>query len=521
MTVVADVGSDVGSAARSASFAARRALPAALVNAWTAALGAIALADFHRTDAPSPTWAAVVAGVLTWVAVSAGGRVGGRVAARATAAMCLLTTVGWVVQSRAPISQVADGGSTVASTAALNGTPVMAAVAVLGFLLALAFGHRVVHWSYWGGPVGAAIVLALLLAPFVPGVGVPVNGVRSWAHVGPVRFQPGDLGRVALILFLAAHLESRTTTLALPGRSRLARAFGIGAVRDLVRVFGLVAVAIGLLVLQDDLGPAIILVAIAASLAWVASGRLVYPAAAVATFVGGCVVIIGVGGGMAAKVSGRLEAWFDPFGDGPVAAVNGVALEAQARGGLLGIGLGRSFDPYWVAARNDYILPQVGLRLGLAGVALVAVLLAVIVRDLLLLSRQASDRGRYLALGAACALGFQALLIAAGSTSAFALTGVVFPFVSYGGTSLVASASLVGLTVAATSRPPLVLPRERTRAPRRPRSGPCCCCSPARSVPSRWSPPRSTPRPSTTVAITRGTANRCRWTAVGSSRRTG
>lgn len=441
------------------------AVPGSLAAGATAALGCLALAPYQGGAAPSPLVAFVTVALGGFVAITAAERRGGHVAAQVTAAMVELAVIGWIIQSRAPVSQSAGGGSTVASAVAMHDTSRWGAFALCVFLACLAFGDRLVRWRHLGGLVGGSLVVVLLVSPLVPGLAAPVNGVHSWISVGGVTGQPGELARVLLVLFLAAHLDSRGLTLALPGRSRIARASGLGAWQDVVRVFAVVAVALVLLVVQDDLGPAVLVVAVAGAMAWIVTGRLVYPAAAVAGFVGGAALVIQFGGSMSQKVSGRVDAWLDPFGAGPGATVNGVALEAQARGGLFGRGLGPAFDPYWVAARNDYIVPQTALRLGFVGVVLVAVLLAVVIRGLLELSRTASPRGRLVACGAACTLGFQALLIAAGSTSSFVLTGVPFPFLSYGGTSLAASTALVGLAIAATAERTSVPTRDRTRVP--------------------------------------------------------
>lgn len=438
------VGASASSTEGLARLGRAAALPALSVAA-TAAAGAFALRDYQGSAAPSPLWAALAAGLAALVTIVAAERTAGRAARRTATAMVLLIVLGWVIQARAPISRATDGGSTHASSAALLGTPRWALVALIGFLAALHFGRRIVNWDRLGGWPGAAVTIGLLVAPLLPGIGSAQNGVRSWVSVGPISGQPGELGRIALILFLAAHLEGSTLTLGLPGRGSIARRLGLGSTEDLLRVFGVVAVALVLLLVQDDLGPAILIVVVAGTMAWAATGRAVYPLLAITGFAVGAAAMAP----LSPKVSGRFAAWLHPFSTSGNPTVNGVALQAQARGGLFGRGLGRAFDPYWVAARNDYIVPQVTLRLGLLGLLAVAVLLGVIVHGMLASTGRSGPRGRLVAVGASTAIAAPALLIAAGSTSAFLLTGVAFPFMSYGGTALVSAALLVGLALGA------------------------------------------------------------------------
>lgn len=430
--------------------------------AIVAAVGTIALRDFQPDRAPSPLLAGAFAGTLSalvaWTASRRAGALGRRVALAAS----FLAVMGWILQSRAPVSDAATA-STGPSSQGIGETPVWLGLGVVLFLLAVRFGRVVIRSRWIGGPLGALLVVGLSIAPLVPGLGLSQGGVNSWISVAGISAQPGEFARVLLVLFIAGHLDEWTPTLSIPGQARGARTLGLGSFADLARVFGVVAAALVLLLVQDDLGPAILVVLVVGSMTWVSTGRLVYPAAAVLGFVGGALALMP----FSAKVSDRVDRWLDPFGDQGLAVVNGVALQAQARGGLTGVGLGATTDPYWVAARNDYILPQAALRFGLIGVGVIAGVFVVLVRSILQLAARSDDRGRLVVAGAGAAIAFQALLIAAGSTSAFVLTGVALPFLSYGGSSVMATFLLLGLAIAATPEPDGAQPPV-TAASRRP-----------------------------------------------------
>lgn len=265
--------------------------------------------------------------------------------------------------------------------------------------------------------------LALVLLTFAVGTHPSGPGPRQWLAVGPVYFQPSELLKLALVLHLAVHLGRRQPR---PGRW-----------------LPVMAVSVGVLVLQGDLGAAAVTALVAGIMLYGATGYWQLPAAG---------VLLLAGGTLAAHTwvphaTDRLTTWLNPWSD-PYGASFQVlqSLRAIAEGGLAGKGLLTDAGLYIPAAHTDMILPVVGERLGLAGsLAIVAFYWAILGRVKQAGAGAASRPGSLLALGVAAAIVGQAILIMAGSTALLPLTGVTLPFVSYGGSSLLLSYAALGL----------------------------------------------------------------------------
>jgi len=236
------------------------------------------------------------------------------------------------------------------------------------------------------------------------------------------------------------------------------------------------AIALGIVVVQRDLGAALLFYAVFLALAYAATGRLSLVIIGLILFFAGSALMAN----LFEHVGQRVEIWLDPFAD-PLGSGYQIvqSLHAFARGGLIGTGLGKGLP--MVGGRlpipevhTDFPLAALGEELGLVGViAILGLYFVVIQRGLRIGAAAADDFRAILATGLALVVGVQAFIIAAGNLKVLPLTGVTLPFVSYGGSSLLANAVVVGLLLALSDRgvEPPPPPSEATGWRRRLRRG--------------------------------------------------
>jgi cell division protein FtsW (lipid II flippase) len=307
----------------------------------------------------------------------------------------------------------------------------------------------------------AAAGIALLLATFV--FGRDVNGARLTLAVGPLSVQPSELLKVILVVFLAGYLSEFRPLL-------VEQSWRVGPLRlppvpYLAPMVAMWAIALGIVVVSRDLGAALLFFAVFLLLLYIATARAIYVVAGVVAFVVGAALMYRLFGVVQTRVDVWLDPWADPLGSGYQQIQ---ALYAFARGGLLGTGLGAGLPP--VAGRpaipavhTDFPFAALGEELGLVGIlAILGLYLVVIERGLRIAAAAADDFRALLAAGLSLVVGVQAFIIAAGNLKLIPLTGITLPFISYGGSSLVANAVVIGLLIALSDRgvePP---------APRRP-----------------------------------------------------
>lgn len=318
----------------------------------------------------------------------------------------------------------------------------------------------------------AAVGIALLLLTFV--FGSDVAGQRLTLRLGPIAGQPSELLKVILVVFLAGYL-SENRPLLIEQDTRIGP-FRLPPLPYLAPMVAMWAVALGIVVIQRDLGAALLFFAVFLALAYAATGRLSLVVIGSALFLVGSALMAN----LFDHVRARVEIWLDPFAD-PLGAGYQIvqSLHAFARGGLLGTGLGGGLP--MVGGRlpipevhTDFPLAALGEELGLVGViAILGLFFVLIERGLRIGAAAADDFRAILAAGLALVIGVQAFIIAAGNLKVLPLTGVTLPFVSYGGSSLLVNAIVVGLLLALSDRgvepppPPADARRWRDRLSRR------------------------------------------------------
>ena len=296
--------------------------------------------------------------------------------------------------------------------------------------------RRLQAYTYTAGL--AAIVLLLL--PLVPGIGRRINGARIWIHVGPMSFQPGEVAKLLLVVAFAGYFVVHRDALALAGRRLLFVDLPRG--RDLGPILAMWLVSLAILVFQRDLGSSLLFFGLFLVMLYTATERPGW------LVVGGIMFVAGAYGGYLelGHVHARVEAWLHPFSPGVNSFQIVQGLYGMAWGGLIGRGLGQGNPQITPYSYSDFIVPSIGEELGLTGVMALLLLYGILVeRGLRTALICRDDFGKLMASGLAVVVALQVFVVVGGVTKLIPLTGLTTPFLSYGGSSLVANWALVAL----------------------------------------------------------------------------
>ncbi len=285
--------------------------------------------------------------------------------------------------------------------------------------------------------------IGLLVMPLVPVLGSEINGARIWVSVGPINFQPGEFAKIALAIFFAGYLVDKREVLALSSTRLLGMA--IPEARHLGPILLAWGASVLVMVAEKDLGSSLLFFALFVVMLWVGTERPSYLAMSLVLFAGGAALAYSRFGHVQDRVEVWLDPFDDPFGEGFQVTQSAFAL---ADGGLTGTGLGVG-SPNTAnipAVETDFIFAIIGEELGLAGsTAILVAFLLMIGSGLRVAITAERPFEKLLATGLTMLLGFQAFIIIAGVIRVLPLTGVTLPFVSYGGSSLLANWVLVAL----------------------------------------------------------------------------
>jgi cell division protein FtsW (lipid II flippase) len=302
--------------------------------------------------------------------------------------------------------------------------------------------HRVLQrFTYTSGL--AAIVLLLL--PLVPGLGTEINGAQIWINVGPFSFQPGEVAKLLLVVTFAGYLVLHRDALALAGRRVLFVDLPRG--RDLGPILLMWLVSLGILVFQTDLGSSLLFFGLFLIMLYVATERAGWLIVGGGLFLGGALLAYR----FEPHVRVRVDTWLHPFdfyddADGAKSYQLVESMFGMGWGGLLGRGLGLGMPQRIPRAESDFIMGALGEELGLTGVIAVIVLYGLIVERALRASLICRDGfGKLMAVGLGSVVALQVFVVIGGVTRLIPLTGLTTPFLSYGGSSLVANWVLIAL----------------------------------------------------------------------------
>ena len=295
------------------------------------------------------------------------------------------------------------------------------------------------RYKYTFGAIG---ILLLILPMFI---GTEIYGSKLWIRIGSFTIQPGEFAKVFIVLFLAGYLSENRELLSISSHSIMG--LKIPRLRLLTPLFLVWGICLLVVVFERDLGSALLFYTIFLMMLYAATGRVSY------VIIGFFLLAIGAVGAyhFLSHVQVRFQIWLNPFADAQNKGYQIVqSLYSLADGGLAGVGVGKGLAKLIPIVESDFIFSAIGEEMGLLGGA--AVLLAFMlfaVRGLTTAARAKSDLAAFTATGLTAAISFQAFLIVGGVTKLIPLTGVTLPFMSQGGSSLLASFVIVALLMRA------------------------------------------------------------------------
>ena len=296
-----------------------------------------------------------------------------------------------------------------------------------------------------------AVGVGFLLLPMLPDAwpihGATVNGSRLWVRIDVpginrvLSFQPGEIAKVLITIFLASYLAERAE--AMSTVSRKVGPFKIPEPRHLFPVFVAAGISFIVLTYQKDLGASLLLFGVFVGMLYVATGRSFY-------VITGALMALAAGFvayNAFSHVQRRIDAWLDPFGHFSDAGYQTVqSLFAMGSGALTGSGIGLGRPDLIPAAETDFIFAAVAEELGLAGSLVVLAGFALLLAAGFGIALRSRDRFRkYLAGGLTIVLALQAIIILSGVLRLMPITGITLPFMSYGGSSLLANMAIIAL----------------------------------------------------------------------------
>lgn len=262
-----------------------------------------------------------------------------------------------------------------------------------------------------------------------------------WWNLGPFSFQPSELAKILIVVFFAAYLSEKRELL-----SVFTRKIGRLSVPDLKHLGPMLSfwlVSLGLLVIQKDIGASLLFFGLFLVMLYVATARGLYVAIGSALFTAGAAFTARVFSHVATRIQIWLNPWSDPSGKSYQLVQS---LFAFGSGGIWGAGLGRGYPALIPVVATDFIFSAFGEEIGLVGViAMIALYLVFVGRGLNIASKTTDEFGKLLAVGLTAVFAIQTFVIIGGVTRLVPLTGITLPFLSYGGSSILANFLLTGL----------------------------------------------------------------------------
>ncbi len=302
---------------------------------------------------------------------------------------------------------------------------------------------------------GGLILLLLILTP----LGITVNGSTRWIGVGPLTIMPGEISKVAVIVFVASYLSEKP--------DRILSFFrGIIPMLFLAGVFGF------LIVLEPNLSTAITVVGIVVGMMFLAGMKWRYLIGMILLGGGGIYYILQDDSGNSSIEywQERLTSFTDPFKNAQDEGFQAVqSLLALGTGGLFGLGLGKSVQKnlYLPEPQNDFILAIIGEELGFVAILLLLIVFLLLIWRCFIVSMNAPDQfGMLLSGGITLMLGIQVVLNVAVVTSSMPPTGIAMPFISYGGNALWIFMGAMGVVLNISRQATIEKPKEDTVSPR-------------------------------------------------------
>lgn len=284
------------------------------------------------------------------------------------------------------------------------------------------------------------IGLILLLSPLLPGIGNEIYGSRIWLSIGGFSFQPGEIAKIFIVLFLAGYLAQNREMLSV--FTHKVGPFKFPDLSTLLPLLIMWLLSMAIVVFEKDLGSALIVYFVFLTMLYVASGKKFYLVVGLLTIAIGAVILFF----FFSHVQVRVDTWLNPFADPTNTGYQLVqSIFSMADGGLFGVGIGSGLADNIPIVESDFIFAAIAEETGLLGAAgLLLLYLCFAIRGLVTAARAKSDVSSFIAVGLTATIVLQAFIIVGGVTRLIPLTGLTLPFVSQGGSSLLASFIAVG-----------------------------------------------------------------------------
>ena len=298
--------------------------------------------------------------------------------------------------------------------------------------------EQIAKYKYICGFIGVSLLLIAIL------FGVDIGGHKSWVILGPIRFQPSEFAKVFIVLFLAAYLSERRELLTLATKH-----YGplvLPHPRFIAPLIAVWGIAMLMFILQRDMGAALLYFGIAIIMTYMVSGKLSFVIIGLIFFLLGSVVCYKLYSHIQTRVDIWLNPWIDPNGEAYQIVQS---LFAFGSGGIMGSGLTYGFPGMIPEVHTDFIFAAIGEEMGLMGAgAIIIIYIIMVYRAFRASLLSTMPFSMLVAGGLSASLALQIFLIIGGVTKFFPLTGITLPFISYGGSSIVANFILLGMLFA-------------------------------------------------------------------------
>jgi cell division protein FtsW (lipid II flippase) len=320
----------------------------------------------------------------------------------------------------------------------------IAVILFIALLILLPDHRRLQRYTFTFGLIG----LVLLVLPLAPVIGTTVNGATLWIRIAGFSFQPAEMAKIFLTIFFAGYLVVTRDSLALVRTKVLG--IDLPRLKDLGPILIAWLVSLGVLVFERDLGTSLLFFGLFVSMLYIATQRRSW------LIIGGVLFLAGAYAAyqVFSHVQSRVTIWLDPFAYSDTGGYQIVqSLYGLANGGMLGAGLGQGFPNLVPFANTDFIFSALGEELGVTGLFAILMLYALLVERGFRTAVTVRDGfGQLLAAGLSITFALQVFVIVGGVTGLIPLTGLTTPFLSYGGSSLIANWIIVALLLRMSDR---------------------------------------------------------------------